>query len=189
MKEQAVHRLATQRALGLLAAAALAMSHTACGSSPTGAEALQQDLDVVRAANAKYQDVSVALQDGYVADPVCVAAGPAGAMGIHYVNSQRVDSLLVAERPEILLYAPEGGTLRLVAVEYMVPVFQGGAPFFGPGAPAQPGPTPTMFGQPFQGPMPGHNPAMPWHFDLHVWLFRDNPSGVFSQFNPAVSCS
>jgi len=188
MREQAVDRPATQRALGLLAAAAVAMSQTACGSSPTGAEALQQDLDVVRAATARYQDVSVALQDGYVADPFCVAS-PAGTMGIHYLNSQRIDNLLVAERPEILLYVNEGGALRLVAVEYLVPVFQGGVPHFGPAAPAQSGPTPTMFGQSFQGPMPGHSPTMPWHYDLHVWLFRDNPSGVFSQWNPALSCS
>ncbi len=26
------------------------------------------------------------------------------------------------------------------------------------------------------------------HFDRHVWIYRDNPSGVFAQFNPAVSC-
>jgi hypothetical protein len=27
------------------------------------------------------------------------------------------------------------------------------------------------------------------HFDRHVWLYRDNPSGVFSPYNPAVSCA
>ena len=26
------------------------------------------------------------------------------------------------------------------------------------------------------------------HFDRHVWLFRDNPNGVFTPFNPNVSC-
>jgi hypothetical protein len=26
------------------------------------------------------------------------------------------------------------------------------------------------------------------HFDRHVWIYRDNPNGVFAQFNPAVSC-
>lgn len=48
---------------------------------------------------------------------------------------------------------------------------------------------PFLFGQAFQGPMPGHNPTMPVHYDLHVWLYEDNPSGTFAQFNPAVSCS
>ena len=27
------------------------------------------------------------------------------------------------------------------------------------------------------------------HYDLHVWLYRDNPSGMFAQFNPNVSCA
>jgi hypothetical protein len=26
------------------------------------------------------------------------------------------------------------------------------------------------------------------HFDRHVWLYRDNPTGMFSPFNPAVTC-
>jgi hypothetical protein len=26
------------------------------------------------------------------------------------------------------------------------------------------------------------------HYDRHVWVHRDNPSGVFSMYNPAVSC-
>jgi hypothetical protein len=26
------------------------------------------------------------------------------------------------------------------------------------------------------------------HYDRHVWVYRDNPFGVFAQFNPNVSC-
>ena len=26
------------------------------------------------------------------------------------------------------------------------------------------------------------------HFDRHVWIYRDNPNGVFAPFNPSVSC-
>jgi len=36
--------------------------------------------------------------------------------------------------------------------------------------------------------MLGHNPQMPIHYDLHVWLAKHNPSGLFSQWNPAISC-
>ena len=36
--------------------------------------------------------------------------------------------------------------------------------------------------------MPGHNPQMPWHYDLHVWFWEDNPDGLFAPFNPALSC-
>jgi hypothetical protein len=35
--------------------------------------------------------------------------------------------------------------------------------------------------------MPGHNPTMPVHDDLHVWVSEVNPSGLFSQFNPTVA--
>lgn len=35
-------------------------------------------------------------------------------------------------------------------------------------------PAPTIFGQAFDGPMPGHNPEMPWHYDIHVWIFETN---------------
>ena len=36
--------------------------------------------------------------------------------------------------------------------------------------------------------MPGHLPGMPWHWDLHVWVWANNPSGTFAQWNPALSC-
>ena len=50
------------------------------------------------------------------------------------------------------------------------------------------GDRPSIFGVPFDGPMPGHNPTMPIHYDLHVWFWEDNPLGEFVPFNPAVSC-
>jgi hypothetical protein len=30
---------------------------------------------------------------------------------------------------------------------------------------------------------------MPEHYDLHVWLWKHNPEGMFAQFNPRVSCT
>jgi hypothetical protein len=41
---------------------------------------------------------------------------------------------------------------------------------------------------PFDGPMLGHNPKMPIHYDLHVWVYRDNPAGMFAMWNPLVRC-
>ena len=26
------------------------------------------------------------------------------------------------------------------------------------------------------------------HYDRHVWIYRDNPNGVFAQFNPNATC-
>ena len=47
---------------------------------------------------------------------------------------------------------------------------------------------PSVLGRTFDGPMPGHNPQMPWHYDLHAWLFEANPAGTFVPFTPALSC-
>ncbi|MCA1639594.1 MAG: hypothetical protein LC768_14895 [Acidobacteria bacterium] len=49
-------------------------------------------------------------------------------------------------------------------------------------------PTPSLFGRSFNGPMPGHGPGEPVHYDLHVWAWRNNPNGMFAQFNPKLSC-
>ena len=46
-------------------------------------------------------------------------------------------------------------------------------------------------GQELGGPMEGHKPLMPeglHHYDLHVWLWKTNPEGVFSPTNPEVKC-
>ena len=50
------------------------------------------------------------------------------------------------------------------------------------------GDRPYLFDQGFQGPMDGHNPQMPIHYDLHVWVHEANPMGVFAQWNPAIHC-
>ncbi len=36
--------------------------------------------------------------------------------------------------------------------------------------------------------MEGHDPQMPRHYDLHVWLWQANPAGIFAPFNPNVRC-
>ena len=60
--------------------------------------------------------------------------------------------------------------------------------FSADGVPGTDDDRPSLFGQPFDGPMPGHFPGQPDHYDLHVWLWRFNPAGMFAQFNPRVSC-
>jgi hypothetical protein len=51
------------------------------------------------------------------------------------------------------------------------------------------GSKPSVLGRPLNGPMPGHHAQMPTHYDLHLWVWRDNPTGVAEDWNPAVSCS
>jgi hypothetical protein len=41
------------------------------------------------------------------------------------------------------------------------------------------------------GPMEGHEPLIPKeyvHYDLHAWLFKNNPLGMFAPTNPNVNC-
>jgi hypothetical protein len=106
-----------------------------------------------------------------------------------------LDGVLDIEAPEALLYLPINGSLRLVAVEYLFPIVTDAGPYWGCGAenqscpPADPPPAPELYaGQPFNGPMAGHEDAMPWHYDQHVWLWAPNPAGMFSQWNPRLSC-
>lgn len=136
----------------------------------------------VRNATARYHDVDAAIADGYMPPEAgeCFAVPGLGVMGIHSPNmgllmDQTVDPL----RPEVLLYLPKkGGGFKLIGVEYMVPL----------SGPNDPLPRPSALGQGFDGPMAGHEPGMPWHYDLHVWAWSPNPAGTFAQFNPRLSC-
>jgi hypothetical protein len=33
-----------------------------------------------------------------------------------------------------------------------------------------------------------HNGTAPSHYDLHVWTVERNPKGLFTEYNPNVSC-
>jgi hypothetical protein len=167
-------------------------------------------LEEVRALTEKYKDVNVALADGYIRDPfdLCDTAEmggkPAalGAMGVHYFIPQqagvagppppgaRVNGTGIHtdfRKPTVLIYEPQAdGSMQLVAVENIAfekawkeagntspPTFHGVAYDHMADDPATPADEAHMF-EP--------------HYDRHVWLYRENPNGVFTPFNPAVSC-
>ena len=151
----------------------------------------------VKAATARFHSVEQAARAGYSTEDEPCVESPGGAMGIHAVNHTLVgDQSIDPYRPEIMLYIPTGsGNLKLIGVEYFQVALantpSGPAPWFG-SDPPEDGfftPPPSVFGRTFDGPMPGHNPHMPWHYDLHVWLWKANPAGFFAPFNPALSCS
>lgn len=170
-------------AAGLVAAAAL----TALAAATTAGALSSDELQAAKAASARYHSVEQAKKNGYTTEnEPCVQAPPppglSGAMGIHAVNPALIsDDAIDPLRPELLLYLPrENGKLKLVGVEYFkVDADQNLA---------TDGDRPSIFGQPFDGPMPGHTPTMPIHYDLHVWFWADNPAGMFAPFNPALSC-
>jgi hypothetical protein len=180
---------------GLLAGAALvtggpALAHDGAHDDPhtTGAATSAThnragtgaDLAGMRRDLARYGDVGVALMAGYVPVSGCEVS-PAGGMGIHYLNPALVNSTDTAA-PAVLLYEPTAaGDLRLI-----------GAEWFAVDADQDLGTDddrPSLLGRPFDGPMLGHSPDMPVHYDLHVWLYEANPDGVFAPWNPRVDCA
>ena len=135
----------------------------------------------IREATKRFKDVDAARAAGYVPAGPCVELPGVGGMGFHYAKPSLADDVIDPSQPELLLYEQdERGRLRLVGVEY----FKADAD--------QDLRTdddrPNLFGHPFEGPMPGHEPGGPVHFDLHVWLYEPNPAGQLATWNPRVSC-
>ena len=159
-------------AIAVFAAVAFILDRSAAAlddDAGCGKECRKQ-LAEVRAATAKYHDVEEAVVDGYVPASPCVALPTGPAMGIHYVNMDKVlDGQVNVSDPEVLVYIPESdGSLRLVAAEYMIPQV------VSPEAP-------QLYGRHFH---PG--PMETW--TLHAWVWRNNPDGMFADFNPKLSC-
>ena len=73
-------------------------------------------LEKVRAHLAKYRDPVAAVHDGYFSTLGCVYLAD-GGMGIHFLNLGKVGPVPDPMAPPILLYAPEGGKLRLAGAE------------------------------------------------------------------------
>jgi len=163
----------------------------ACGTMPRPAEAQDQSkaqIDALRKSLEKYQDYKVAVRDLYLSTVGCVHYSgekiadhmvyAKGAMGVHFVNLT-VKGPPDPMKPNVLIYEPVGKKLRLVAVEWLVPHTP------------ETKEVPTLFGQKFMGPMEGHEPLIPKefvHYDLHAWLFKDNPLGTFAATNQKVNC-
>jgi hypothetical protein len=165
------------------------------------------ELNAIRAATEKYRDVKAALADGYIRDPsnMCVTSAmegaprQLGAMGVHYF---RPDLLGLAGdqprvhgsgmhmdflKPAVMIYEPQAdGSQKLVAIENLVwaktwkeagkteaPSFHGFDYYY-------------MQDNPLTEADEAH--GFEPHYELHFWLYQDNPSGMFSPFNPAVTC-
>lgn len=192
--------------LGLLSVACAPAAQDAVAPTPGPGE---PTLEEIRAATARFQDVNVALAEGYIADPmnVCETADmmgrPAaeGGMGVHYfrpdllgisgppsprVNGDGTHTDFL--NPAVLLYEPQAdGSMVLVGVENLV--------FAAAWDAAHADGPPTFYGVAYDA--MADDPATPLdeahmfepHYDRHVWIYRENPNGVFTPFNPAVTCA
>jgi hypothetical protein len=140
------------------------------------ASAVNKDLAALRRVTARFHNFKTAAAAGWAAQITPCMTDPAGAggMGFHYGNPALIDGSARVEEPELLLYEPDrSGRLRLVAVEYIIPYTQhsrSAAP-------------PELFGgQKFKQ----NDTFQLW--GLHAWVWKNNPSGMFADWNPRVTC-
>jgi hypothetical protein len=196
-------------AASLVALGAAALAGPLAGQAAAPAVAADPSFDEVRTLTTRFRDVNVALAEGYVRDPsnMCEVAAMVGhpdslgVMGIHHFRpdllgitgppNPRVDGTGTHtdfRSPAVLIYEPQAdGSLELVAVENLVFIKAWEAA--GETAP------PTYLGNGYNRMVddPATEPDEAHHFephyDLHVWLYRDNPHGMFAQYNPAATCA
>jgi hypothetical protein len=153
-------------------AAGFVVAGMAAGSLAAAAEAGNPLAEAVRAATEKYNDPAVAIADGYVPMP-CVSGPGSGAMGIHFVKPAHIeDGVIDIARPEALMFEPQpDGSLELVGVEFIT--------FTGPT---------VLMGHLFHFVDAPNRYGLDPFYELHVWAWRENPSGTFADFNTTVSC-
>lgn len=152
-------------------AAALRSDAQTADAQEASARSVNAQLAAVRALTAPYHRFEVGEDAGWDTD----LTGCVPQMGHHYANLEYVfdGGFVTPLQPEVLLYEPQrNGRKRLVGVEYVV-LYEH--------APAD-GPPPVLFGEEFH-----HNDdAGLWM--LHAWIWKNNPDGMFTDFNPTVSC-
>jgi hypothetical protein len=141
-----------------------------------------QQLVELRKVTSRFHQLEAAQQAGYDAQITpCWAHHSAGAMGYHYGKPALIDATVDLLEPEVVMYEPQaGGHMRLVGMEYIVPLAAWEAAGHDLNDPAD---VPELLGQRYT-----RHSFLPI-FKLHIWLWRANPSGVYADWNPKVSCA
>lgn len=158
----------TKRRIALIAAMLGSLS-----LMPAASAAGEPGLSDARNGTARFHQIRHAERAGYEStlDVLgCFENPGVGGMGLHYVDFDLVDDIVDASAPEALVYEMRpNGQLKLVGLEYLVPIES-----------VDPDDPPALFGQAFHP-----HPVLPFWI-LHAWIWQPNPSGMFSDWNPAV---
>lgn len=138
-------------------------------------------VQAVREATERFQDVERARSEQYELQFGCVSGPDAGAMGMHFVNMGLVlDGEVDAARPEIVIYEPvPGGGLRLIGADYLVLADAWNTTHTS---------APELMGQFFHFFEAPNRFGLPPFYTLHVWAWKDSPTGTFVNWNTNVSC-
>ena len=183
-----VAALVTVRPSGLLAQAAHAHAHAGTGAVVVGVTPSQEQakggalVRTVREATERFQDVEVAKSEGYALQFGCVSGSDSGAMGMHFVNGKLVgDGELDPTKPEIVIYEPQpNGQLKLIGADFLVLADAWNAKHAGP---------PEMMGQLFHLFEAPNRFGLPAFYTLHVWAWKESPTGSFVNWHQNVSCN
>jgi hypothetical protein len=159
-----------------------------------------QTLDALRQLTAPLHDVDAARAAGFglfkapplTATDGCISSATDGGMGYHYTRGNNLaDDAVELLDPEFLVYAPTNAPrkdgearTRLAALEYFLPY---SAKWPGPDDPNFKR-KPTLHDFPSMSELPEISFAASrfggWMF--HIWLWENNPAGMFNNWNTAV---
>jgi len=104
--------------ISLAAACAVVLTASATVHGDGLGATVDRQLADARAATARYHDVDTAIADGYVN----MGVNPFEGDAVEFLNFGLLDCTLDARHPEALRYVESGDGLRLVAVEYSLPM-------------------------------------------------------------------
>jgi len=141
----------------------------------------EKQLTELRRVTARFHSIDDAKQAGYSTQITpCWTHHSAGAMGYHFGNTSLLDATVALLEPEVIIYEPQaGGHMKMVGMEYIVPL----AAWEAAGHDLNnSNDVPQLLGQRFT-----RHSTLPI-FKLHIWLWQQNPSGTYADWNPKVSC-
>jgi hypothetical protein len=195
MKDRSTLYLACA-ALGTLALAAAPAPHAHDNDAHSQGASNQQQfgnhskrnelVKIVKQVTGKYKSVAIAENDGFQLLFGCVSDEYSGAMGLHYVKLDRYmpapgvfDAEIKAEEPEILLYEPTPWGPKLTGADYLIDA----ATWNKTHAHA-----PELNGQIFHFFDAPNRFGLPPFYTLHVWAWKDSPTGTFVNWHKDVRC-
>lgn len=176
------------------------MHHSGVMLSDLAKSTSAQTLNDLRQLTAPYHDTAQASDSGYalfIAEPLtakdgCISDATLGGMGYHYTRGNNLgdDSVALLD-PEFLVYAPKQGPrkdgearTRLAAFDYFIPY-----------SPKWPGPNdpnfkrrPRLHDFSTMRDLPDttFSPSRFNGWMFHIWLWENNPGGMFANWNTSV---
>ena len=166
-----------------------AQDHDGHGGPAAASQKLTpQQNDLVRAVRDATERFKHVTEPAQVGDPYvllfgCVSGGDFGAMGLHFVNPTILhDGEVNPNDPEIVLFEPtRNGGIKLTGADFIVFKSEWEAKH-------KDGSVPSLHGQLFHLFDSPNRFGLDPFYTLHVWAWKENPNGTFTNWNPNVSC-